>query len=138
MAERFVSHSVEDTRNIGARVARSAKPGDVFALVGELGTGKTEFARGFVSAVCGPSSVRSPTFSIINIHQGPSWPVVHVDFYRLRKKEELVETGFYEYAGSEGITLVEWADMFPEALPEGARRIEFADKGNGEREITVL
>jgi tRNA threonylcarbamoyladenosine biosynthesis protein TsaE len=137
MSEKIISNSVEETRNVGAKVARTAGPGDVFALVGELGSGKTEFARGFVEALAGHAAVRSPTFSIVNIHGSPDFPIYHFDFYRLKKKEELVEIGFYEYAASDGVTLIEWADLFPEVLPPEAKRIRFIDKGNNERHIFI-
>jgi tRNA threonylcarbamoyladenosine biosynthesis protein TsaE len=137
MSEKIISHSVEETRALGARIARTARPGEVFALVGELGSGKTEFVRGFVEALCGPSEVRSPTFSIVNIHDAPEFSVFHFDFYRLKKQEELVETGFYEYVRGDGVVLIEWADMFPGVLPEETRMIRFKDSGNNERAIEV-
>jgi tRNA threonylcarbamoyladenosine biosynthesis protein TsaE len=137
MAEKIISNSVQDTRKTGAKIAATASPGDVFALIGELGTGKTEFVRGFVEALCGPASVRSPTFSIVNIHESPEFPVYHFDFYRLKNKEDLTEIGFYEYARSDGVVLVEWADMFPDVLPENAVTVRFVDKGNNEREIKI-
>ncbi|HUI92309.1 MAG TPA: tRNA (adenosine(37)-N6)-threonylcarbamoyltransferase complex ATPase subunit type 1 TsaE [Chitinivibrionales bacterium] len=136
MPEKIISHSVEETRKAGARVARTAGAGDVFALTGELGTGKTEFVRGFVEALCGPAAVRSPTFSIVNIHDAPDFPVYHFDFYRLKKKDELQEIGFYEYVTG-GVTIIEWADMFPEVLPENARQIKFMDNGQNERVILL-
>jgi tRNA threonylcarbamoyladenosine biosynthesis protein TsaE len=138
MTQKLVSHSVQETRSFGAQVAAAAKSGDVFALEGELGSGKTEFVRGFVEALCGPSAVRSPTFSIINIHESPQFLIHHFDFYRLRKKEELVEIGYYDCVRSEGVSLIEWADMFPDVLPHDARHIRFLDKGNDAREIQVL
>ena len=137
MPEIIISHSVEETRRAGARLAKTAQEGDVFALTGELGSGKTEFVRGFVEALCGPAPVRSPTFSIVNIYEAPEFPLYHFDFYRLKKKEELVEIGFNEYVSGDGVTLIEWADMFPEVLPQGARHIRFVDKGDNEREITI-
>ena len=79
----------------------------------------------------------SPTFSIVNIHESPRFPVYHFDFYRLKNREELTEIGFYEYARSDGVVLVEWADMFPDVLPENAVTIRFLDKGNNEREIEI-
>jgi tRNA threonylcarbamoyladenosine biosynthesis protein TsaE len=137
MAEEIVSHSVEETRQAGARLAKTAASGDVYALVGELGSGKTEFARGFVEALCGPAAVRSPTFSIVNIHESPDFPVYHFDFYRLKSKEELVEIGFYEYVRSNGVVLIEWADMFPDVLPRETATIRFVDKGNNRRDIRI-
>jgi tRNA threonylcarbamoyladenosine biosynthesis protein TsaE len=137
MSQKILSHSVEDTRKAGANVAAGASSGDVFALTGDLGCGKTEFVRGFVEALCGPSPVRSPTFSIVNIYEAPDFTLYHFDFYRLKKMEELVEIGFYEYVSGDGVTLVEWADMFPEVMPKGARRVGFVDKGGNEREIEV-
>jgi tRNA threonylcarbamoyladenosine biosynthesis protein TsaE len=137
MPQELISHSVQETRSFGAQVAATAKSGDVFALEGELGSGKTEFVRGFVEALCGPSDVRSPTFSIINIHEAPQFPIHHFDFYRIRKKEELVEIGYYDCVRSEGVSLIEWADMFPDVLPEETRYIRFFDKGNNEREIVM-
>jgi tRNA threonylcarbamoyladenosine biosynthesis protein TsaE len=137
MPEKIISHSVEETRNVGAKVARTVQSGDVIALIGELGTGKTEFVRGFVEALCGPAAVRSPTFSIVNIHDAPEFPLYHFDFYRLKKKEELLEIGFYEYVTGDGVTIIEWADMFPDVLPDNARRITFTDKGDNERHIMI-
>ncbi len=137
MSQTIISHSVQETRAAGATLAETVRPGDVLALVGELGTGKTEFARGFVSALCTEASVRSPTFSIVNIHESSRFPVYHFDFYRLKNKEELVEIGFYEYVRADGVALVEWADLFPGVLPENTLTIRFVDKGNGIREIMV-
>jgi tRNA threonylcarbamoyladenosine biosynthesis protein TsaE len=135
MSEKIISHSVVETRQAGARIAKTAQAGDVIALIGELGTGKTEFVRGFVEALCGPAAVRSPTFSIVNIHDAPEFPIYHFDFYRLKKKEELLEIGFYEYVTGDGVTVIEWADMFPDVLPQGSQHINFTDKGDNEREI---
>jgi tRNA threonylcarbamoyladenosine biosynthesis protein TsaE len=137
MPEKIISHSVEETRQAGARIAKTAQAGDVIALIGELGTGKTEFVRGFVEALCGAAAVRSPTFSIVNIHDAPDFPIFHFDFYRLRNKEELLEIGFYEYVTGDGVTVIEWADMFPDVLPDNYRRIIFTDKGDNERHIII-
>jgi tRNA threonylcarbamoyladenosine biosynthesis protein TsaE len=133
----MIFHSVEETRKFGAQVAKTAKSGDVFALIGDLGCGKTEFARGFVSALCA-ATVRSPTFSIINIHETPEFPIYHFDFYRLKNREELVEIGYYDYIRSNGIVLIEWADMFADVLPGNAKCIRFSDKKNNTREIVIV
>jgi tRNA threonylcarbamoyladenosine biosynthesis protein TsaE len=133
----MISHSVQETRAFGAQVAATAQQGDVFALEGELGCGKTEFARGFITALAGPSAVRSPTFSIINIHETPGFPIYHFDFYRLKKPEELLEIGYYDCIRAGGISLIEWADLFPDVLPEGTRHIRFFDHGDNNREILM-
>jgi tRNA threonylcarbamoyladenosine biosynthesis protein TsaE len=132
----ILSNSVEETRQAGGRLARTACGGDVFALIGELGSGKTEFVRGFTASLCAACTVRSPTFTILNIYDTPAYPVYHFDFYRLKKAEELIEIGFYEYLHGEGVCFIEWADLFPNVIPQNARQIRFVDKGNGQRLIS--
>jgi tRNA threonylcarbamoyladenosine biosynthesis protein TsaE len=133
----IVSASVEETREAGAFCARSAQAGDVFALIGELGSGKTEFVRGFVSSLCDGREVRSPTFTIINVYETPSFPVFHFDFYRLKNAEELIEIGFNEYIQGEGVCFIEWADIFPHVIPSDAKTVKFIDHGNGRRVIAI-
>ena len=128
--------SVDFTRRFGARVASRAQPGDVYALDGELGTGKTEFVRGFVGELDNNITVRSPSFSLVNTYTTARFLVYHFDFYRLGDISELDEIGFDEYVNSEGICLIEWATMFPAALPHRTRHIRFRDTGVTEREIT--
>jgi tRNA threonylcarbamoyladenosine biosynthesis protein TsaE len=131
----ILSKSKDETRAAGAQTAQSAHAGDVFGLIGELGTGKTEFVRGFVAALCDSCEVRSPSFSILNIYETPELPIYHFDFYRLKKQSELREIGFEEYVYGSGICLIEWADMFPDVLPKDAVMIRFLDKGDGKRII---
>jgi tRNA threonylcarbamoyladenosine biosynthesis protein TsaE len=131
----FSSSSVTDTRKLGAKLAARTQLGDVYALEGDLGTGKTEFVRGFVERLDGSVIVRSPSFSIVNIYTTPAFPVYHFDFYRLCDASELGEIGFDEYINSDGICLIEWATMFPSILPQHARLLTFRDIGLYEREI---
>jgi len=119
------SSSVEETRALGARLAKIAQPGDVFSLDGDLGSGKTEFVRGFVEALSGSADVRSPTFSIVNTYQAPKFPVYHFDFYRIEDQRELTSIGFDEYITGDGVCLIEWGTMFIKALPDHARYIQF-------------
>jgi tRNA threonylcarbamoyladenosine biosynthesis protein TsaE len=130
------TRSVAETRKVGARFARESKEGAFYVLEGELGTGKTEFVRGFVHAISAAARVRSPSFSILNIYETDRFPVYHFDFYRLSDASELGEIGFEEYIGGEGVCLVEWGTLFPEALPSHALIITFADRGGEAREIT--
>ncbi len=131
----ILSHSVEETREAAGRIAKTARPGDVFSLIGELGSGKTEFVRGFVASLCGSCEVRSPTFTIVNIYESPAMPIYHFDFFRLKKAGELVEIGFDDYIHGEGVSLIEWADLFPQSVPAAARSVRFFDIGNGQRSI---
>lgn len=112
----YATHSVEETRQLGAFLVRQMLPGSVVALEGDLGTGKTELVRGMVAELGGAAVVRSPSFSIVNIYETSRLPVYHFDFYRLSSSCELGEIGFDEYASGDGICLVEWGTMFRELL----------------------
>ncbi|KMQ51564.1 TsaE protein, required for threonylcarbamoyladenosine t(6)A37 formation in tRNA [Chitinispirillum alkaliphilum] len=129
------SKSAEETRKLGAALARKAAPGNVFALVGDLGCGKTEFVRGFVHELFPEAVVRSPTFSIVNSYGPSSFPLYHFDFYRLCDFSELDQIGFEEYVASEGVCLIEWADMFSDCLPPGTIIIEFLQTDLDKRTI---
>ncbi len=130
-----ITSSVEETKKVGAQVAAAAKPGDVYALEGDLGTGKTEFVRGFVWAIDPGTIVRSPSFSVVNIYETPRLTIYHFDFYRLSEECELREIGFDEYVNGDGVCLIEWGTMFPSALPPRTRLIAFRDRGPSTREI---
>jgi tRNA threonylcarbamoyladenosine biosynthesis protein TsaE len=131
------THSVKETRELGASLGRKARPGDVYALEGDLGTGKTEFVRGFTDALGGKAAVRSPSFSIVNVYSTSVMPVYHFDFYRLHNQSELSEIGYYEYLTGDGVCLIEWGTMFPDVLPECTRMIRFFDEGEQDRRIEM-
>jgi tRNA threonylcarbamoyladenosine biosynthesis protein TsaE len=110
----------------------------VYALVGPLGAGKTEFVRGFVGQLSPDVLVHSPSFTLLNIYQTPAFPVFHFDFYRLGAAAELTEVGLAEYLGGEGVCLVEWADMFADELPPvDLLTITFGLNADGSREISI-
>ncbi len=120
--EQVETHSEEETIASGASFARRLSGGDVVALVGELGTGKTRFIKGICSGLGVVEHVASPTFTIVNEYAGTSFPVYHFDFYRMKSLRELREIGFEEYLEGDGVCLIEWADRVADALP--ARRFE--------------
>jgi tRNA threonylcarbamoyladenosine biosynthesis protein TsaE len=134
---RIESTSVEQTRAAGASLAVKAALGDVYALIGTLGAGKTEFARGFVAALAPAAVVRSPTFSLVNSYATPLFAIHHFDFYRIVKLSELIEIGFEEYLWGGGVCLIEWADLFAEVLPVSTRMIRFSDGKGGGRVIEM-
>lgn len=121
----FISASVAETRAAGAEAARTSKPGDVIALAGDLGTGKTQFVKGFARGLGCASLVTSPTFTLLHEYGGGRLPIYHFDFYRLENAEALKTIGFEDYVSGCGVSVIEWADRFPSAIPEGARWIRF-------------
>jgi len=116
-AVRIVSRSARETFALGQRLGRRLRPGDVVALLGELGAGKTQLARGACRGAGVPDAeVASPSFAIVSSYHGRI-PVHHADLYRVGDYDELYATGFTDLVGGAGATLVEWADRVPGALP---------------------
>ncbi|MEQ8195024.1 MAG: tRNA (adenosine(37)-N6)-threonylcarbamoyltransferase complex ATPase subunit type 1 TsaE [Rhodospirillales bacterium] len=115
-----ISLSVADesaTQSLAAAAAALARPGDVIALSGELGTGKTAFARGFIRALTNPDEeVPSPTFTLVQTYDSPAGTIYHFDLYRLNAPEEAYELGIEE-AFADGMSLIEWPDRLGPLLP---------------------
>lgn len=133
----FRSNSIEETHKIGDLLAHNTQKGDIYVLDGELGCGKTELVRGFVKSITKYTTVRSPTFSIVNIYETPIYLIYHFDFYRISDPSELYEIGFEEYVLSgKGVSFIEWGTMFPSVLPSEIKLIKFKDLGNSSREIS--
>jgi tRNA threonylcarbamoyladenosine biosynthesis protein TsaE len=116
--KRIVTHSEEETIRVGEEFSRQLKAGDVVALVGDLGSGKTRFAKGISRGLGVKENVTSPTFTIVNEHLGGRLPLYHFDCYRLRTITELDEIGYDEYIYGGGVCVLEWADMIAPKLPE--------------------
>ncbi|MFO0580905.1 MAG: tRNA (adenosine(37)-N6)-threonylcarbamoyltransferase complex ATPase subunit type 1 TsaE [Anaeromyxobacter sp.] len=112
------TRSAAATRALGERLGKLLRPGDVVALLGDLGAGKTQLVRGICRGAGVPDEeVSSPTFAIVATYRGRV-PVFHADLYRIADEDELFATGFGDLVGGEGALLVEWADRVPGALPE--------------------
>jgi tRNA threonylcarbamoyladenosine biosynthesis protein TsaE len=121
-AVRRTTRSAGATSALGARLGRLLAPGDVVALVGDLGAGKTRLVRGACRGAGVPAEeVASPSFAIVATYRG-RLPLHHADLYRVADEDELYGTGFSDLLGGEGALLVEWADRVPAALP--AERLE--------------
>lgn len=119
---RVTSRSAAATSALGRRLGRALRPGDVVALVGDLGAGKTQLVRGACQGAGVPArDVASPTFAIVATYRG-RLPIHHADLYRIGDEDELHATGLPDLLGGEGAALVEWADRVPGALP--AERLE--------------
>ena len=116
-AEEYSSNCPEDTLLIGRKTGEAAKPGEVYALVGDLGVGKTVFTKGFAQGLGIEEAVSSPTFTILQIYEEGRIPLYHFDVYRIEEPEEMEEVGFDEYIDGDGVCLIEWAGRIAELLP---------------------
>ena len=127
----------EETAEIGRRLGQACHGGEVLALTGELGAGKTLFIKGLAMGleVTDPDEVVSPSFIILREHKGRV-PLYHLDFYRLENPRELTELGIEEYFYGTGVCAVEWADKFPEILPEARLEILIEIEGEETRRLT--
>lgn len=134
----MTSTSPEMTKDVGRRFATLLKAGDVVALEGELGSGKTCFVQGMAQGLRVPPKtfVRSPSFTILNQYQG-DMTLNHLDFYRLDEHDDLDDLGLDELFDGDGITVVEWADKFKGALPQKTIRLHFTIVDEHTRDIVM-
>ncbi len=133
----FISNSPGETESFGQQFAGTIKSGDVLALTGELGTGKTQFVKGLTAAIGAPTPATSPTFTLLHEYSGGLLPIYHFDFFRVADQSSAERLGLDEYFFSDGVSVIEWADRFPELIPENARWISFEMKSETQRAITV-
>lgn len=112
------THSAEETRALGAKLARTLKPGDIVILRGDLGAGKSELARGVARGLGITGPVPSPSFTILNAYDEGNLPLYHFDWYRINDPEEIAEMGFEEQLHGGGVSLIEWSERAAEYLPE--------------------
>ena len=134
------TRSPEETFRLGRKLGEAARPGQVFTLTGDLGTGKTVFTQGFAKGLGIEEPVNSPTFTIVQVYDEGRLPLYHFDVYRIGDVEEMEEVGFEDYVMGEGVSLIEWAELISEILPEKrtAVRIEKdLEQGFDYRRITI-
>jgi len=120
---------------LGRLAADRAHAGTVFALVGDLGAGKTHWTKGLAAALGSAGEVTSPTFALAHEYRGGRLPVFHFDFYRISTEDELLALGWDEYLEQDAVIVAEWADKFPRCLPEEAIWLEFRLLADGSREV---
>jgi tRNA threonylcarbamoyladenosine biosynthesis protein TsaE len=119
----------------GREFAATVRDGDVLALTGDLGAGKTHFVKGLAAGLGGDIAVTSPTFTLVHEYPCERQPLFHFDFYRLETAREVLQLGFDDYLEESGVIVVEWADKFRELLPEGTRWLHFRHRADGTREV---
>ncbi|QXD13860.1 tRNA (adenosine(37)-N6)-threonylcarbamoyltransferase complex ATPase subunit type 1 TsaE [Rhodocaloribacter litoris] len=128
--------SPQETQALGLRLGAVLGPGDVVALYGDLGTGKTCLVKGIAAAHdVPPETVGSPTFTLANVYPGRDGPLYHLDAYRLRHLDELFELGIDEYLYGDGLCLVEWPQRLEPLLPEHTLRLHLTHLGRDRRRI---
>ena len=133
-----LSRSPEETERLGAEFAQQLKPGDVIALTGEIGSGKTTFVRGLAQGLGVPaSSIASPSFVLIREYRGRI-PLYHADLFRLEGIPETVNVGLEEYYDGGGVTVIEWANKIPALLPEEYLEICFEVPDRETRRLTLI
>jgi len=132
----FTTRSADETERVGERLGRRLVPGEVVALSGELGAGKTCFIRGLARGLGVTQGVSSPTFVIVNQYTG-RMPVFHIDAYRTESLTELLDIGFDEYVSGDSVTVIEWSDKLEPLLPSGAIRVRISGLGDEPRTIRI-
>lgn len=130
MQKTFVSTSEAETETLAKRVALMAQKGDVFALYGTLGMGKSVFARAFIQSLTKAEEVPSPTFTLVQEYQAADFDIYHFDLYRLKSPDEVFELGFEE-AVYGGVSLIEWPEKAGAWLPENIFKIEILPHKDG-------
>lgn len=133
----IVTHSAEETRALGAKLAAQLQRGDVVLLQGDLGAGKSEFARGVARGLDVQGPVPSPSFTILNMYDEGRIPLYHFDWYRIHDPDEIGEMGFEEQIGGDGVALIEWSEQAPEYVPDRALDVRIRAVDENTREITL-
>jgi len=134
----YHSNSDHKTINVGRKLGELLREGDVIALIGRLGSGKTWFTKGLALGieVSRNTIVTSPSFSLLNTYEGRC-PLFHIDAYRLERLSDFLSAGLDEYFYKDGIVAMEWADRWPEILPDRTVRVELAIVDHSSRKIAL-
>lgn len=134
------TRSAEETYQLGIEIGQKATKGQVYTLVGDLGVGKTVFTQGLAKGLAIEEPISSPTFTIVQVYDEGRLPFYHFDVYRIGDISEMDEIGFEDYVYGEGVSLIEWANLIEEILPEERIAITIEkdlEKGFDYRKITI-
>ncbi len=137
---KYESSREQDTFALGEKIGREAQPGDIYALLGDLGVGKTVFTKGFAKGLGIDEYVNSPTFTILQVYDEGRLPLYHFDVYRIGDPEEMDEIGYEDCFFGNGVCLVEWANLIEELMPTQTKWITIEKdlaKGFEFRKITI-
>ena len=132
--------SPEETFLFGKELGENAKPGEVYTLIGDLGVGKTVLTQGIAKGLDIDEPINSPTFTIVQVYEEGRMPFYHFDVYRIGDIEEMDEIGYEDYFYGQGLTMIEWANLIEEILPDHYKEIKIEkdlEKGFDYRRITI-
>lgn len=134
------TNSEKETYELGFDIGKEAKPGEIYALTGDLGVGKTVFTKGVAAGLGVKEQVNSPTFTIVQVYESGRLPFYHFDVYRIGDPEEMDEIGYEDYFYGDGLCMVEWAGLIGELMPEKTKWITIEKnplKGFDYRKVTI-
>lgn len=134
------SFSAKDTFEFGKEIASNAKPGEVYCLYGDLGTGKTVFSQGFGAGLGVKEPISSPTFTILKEYDEGRLPFYHFDVYRIGSEDEMEEIGYFDLIDGDGVCLIEWAELIKDILPKNCYKVTICkdtEKGFDYRTIEI-
>jgi len=134
---KYTTDSETGTFELARKIAQGLTPGDILALYGDLGSGKTVFARGLAAGLGITDEVTSPTFALVHEYHGNGNSLYHFDMYRVCGYESLCSTGFFDYMDENGILLVEWSENIEQHLPPGTTKVTIKRTGDNTRQITI-
>ncbi len=136
----FIVDSIEKTMEIGRQLGEKCNAGDIFCLIGDLGTGKTHFTKGLAEGLGVTDYITSPTFTIVNEYESGRLKLYHFDVYRVNDPDEIYAIGFDEYIFSDGVSIIEWANYIEELIPEEYIKVtleKLPEKGEEFRKIII-
>lgn len=135
----FETYSEKETKQVASEFAKRLKPSDVICMYGDLGVGKSVFVRGIADYLGITEPITSPTFTIVNEYEG-KYPLYHFDVYRISDSEEMYEIGYEDYVNGDGISVIEWAELIEDILPDEYYKVKILkdyEKGYDYRKIEI-
>jgi len=132
----FITNTVEETIELGKKIGRSLKPGDIVCIDGDLGSGKTHLTKGIALGLGIDEHITSPTFNIVNEYEGRI-KLYHFDVYRVNDPDEIAAIGFDEYIFSDAASVIEWSDYIKELIPDDHIQINIANESETRRNINI-
>ena len=133
---KFITNTVEETIELGKKIGRGLKPGDIVCIDGDLGSGKTHLTKGIALGLDIDEHITSPTFNIVNEYEGRI-KLYHFDVYRVNDPDEIAAIGFDEYIFSDAVSVIEWSDYIKELIPEDHIQINIANESETRRNINI-